>query len=170
MAQPFLGDIRMFAGNFAPLNFHFCDGSLLAISEYDALFSLIGTTYGGDGITNFALPDLRGRLPLHYGSALGSSFVMGAQSGTETVTLTGNQIPSHTHSLNCNGTPSANLQSPSSALPGKGLKHYRNLDPDTALSGAAVSNAGGNQPHANTMPTLAVHYIIAVQGVYPSRP
>lgn len=166
MAESYLGEIRMFAGNFAPYGWSFCQGQLLPIWEYEALFSLIGTTYGGDGITTFALPDLRGRLPVHQGNG----YAMGQKGGVENVTLTSQQIPPHSHSLKAT-TNMADTPSPSNALFAKGsISELYWADPtEVDLNSAAVSPAGNNQPHSNLQPYLCVNFIISLYGIYPSR-
>ncbi|GAB4186733.1 MAG: tail fiber protein [Wenzhouxiangellaceae bacterium] len=171
MSEPFVGEIRMFAGNFAPRGWAFCDGQLLAVSQNDALFSLLGTIYGGDGRTTFGLPDMRGRLPIHAGHGPGlSERRLGAKGGAENETLTVNQLPSHTHgmralSVNAN-TPNAqgNLlaQTPTVDL-------YLPDQPFSNLNSAAVTNVGGSRSHTNLMPFLCVNFIIALFGIYPSR-
>ncbi len=165
MAQPYIGEIRMFAGNFAPAGWMFCEGQLLAISENDTLFNLIGTTYGGDGQSTFGLPDLRGRLPIHQGNG----FVLAQNGGVEEVTLTVPQIPAHAHAFQA----SANNASASGAA-GKLLAQtpshtpYIALSPNSALSANAVGSTGGSQPHTNFQPYLCVSFIISLFGIYPS--
>jgi microcystin-dependent protein len=165
MAQPYVGEIRMFAGNFAPAGWMFCEGQLLPISENETLFQLIGTTYGGDGQSTFALPDLRGRIPLHQGNG----FILAETGGAEEITLTVNQIPAHTHPLLATqaiGTlsdPTSNLtsQSPSITL-------YRVINPTGPASPNAVGPVGGSQPHTNFQPYLCVDFIISLFGIFPS--
>ena len=168
MAQPYVGEIRMFGGNFAPAGWMFCEGQLLPISENETLFQLIGTTYGGDGQSTFALPDLRGRIPLH----LGSGFTLAETGGTEQVTLTAQQIPAHSHALLAAATPA------SSTLPAKQvpaltqsatITPYGTDDPLVALSPASISPAGGSQPHNNFQPYLCVDFIISLFGIFPSQ-
>ena len=165
----------MFGFNFAPQNWQACDGSLLSISEYDALFALIGTTYGGDGQVTFAVPDLRGRLPIHQGTGPGlSNYVIGQVSGTETVTLNTQQMPAHTHGMIATTAASTALTPGTNLLPGtvSGDVFYA-----TDLTGAtpapmatqSTTVSGGSQPHDNTMPTLTVQYCIAWAGIYPSQ-
>ncbi len=173
MSEPFVGEIRMFAGNFAPRGWAFCDGQLLAISQNDALFSLLGTIYGGDGRTTFGLPDLRGRIPLHQGIGPGlSTRRLGAKAGTETVTLTTNQLPSHSHDFNAS-TQVADTQVPQGKVLGKSssnLRYLKKISPGSArLNSASLSIAGGSRSHTNLQPTLCLHYIIALFGIYPSR-
>ena len=173
MSEPFIGEIRMFAGNFAPNGWAFCDGRLLAIAENVALFSLLGTTYGGDGITTFALPDLRGRIPIHAGSGPGlSPQPLGLQAGTENVTLTVNQIPSHTHPVQC-ANKGGDQRSPIGALPaidGAGVTaHYSDQAPDAAMKWPETTNTGGSQSHSNLQPFLCINFIMALFGIYPPR-
>jgi len=166
MATPYVGEIRMFGGNFAPEGWLFCDGSLLAISEYTTLFQLIGTTYGGNGQTTFALPDLRGRVPVHQGSG----FVMGQQDGAETVTLTAEQLPAHTHALNATTTLGSGAVGPSGMLASsETASYYGSGAPATAMAVAAITPIGGNQPHENRAPFLAVSFIISLFGIFPSQ-
>lgn len=175
MSTPFIGEIRMFGFGRTPTGWQACDGSLLSISEYDALFNLLGTTYGGDGQTTFAVPDLRGRLPLHQGQGLGlSNRVIGEVSGSETVSLIAQQMPTHTHFLNAT-TSAATTGTPGTALlPGtvSGDTFYVNtITGNTAvqMSPQMLSASGGSQPHDNLMPTLTVQYCIATDGIYPSQ-
>ncbi|HWF35639.1 MAG TPA: tail fiber protein [Solirubrobacteraceae bacterium] len=168
MAEPYVGEIRMFGGNFAPLGWMFCEGQVLSISDYDVLFNLIGTTYGGDGQTTFALPDLRGRVPVHQGQLGGGSYVLGASGGSETVTLTTTQIPGHDHAVRA--TPNAGTQAgPGGGLLASGVNMYSPSAPDVAMASGAVHPAGGNQPHTNFQPYLCVAFIISLSGVYPSQ-
>jgi microcystin-dependent protein len=166
MAQPYVGEIRMFAGNFAPAGWMFCEGQPLPISENETLFQLIGTTYGGDGQRTFALPDLRGRLPLHQGNG----FVLGQQAGVESVTLTVQQIPAHTHALTA-AKALGNQSSPAGTLlaesPG-GVKPYLEDSPSVNMSANAVGPTGGSQPHDNTQPFLCINFIISLFGLFPS--
>ena len=165
MAQPYVGEIRMFAGNFAPAGWMFCEGQLLPISEYETLFNLIGTTYGGDGQSTFALPDLRGRLPLHQGGG----FVLAETGGAEEITLTVQQIAAHNHALlaslnNAGGsTVSGNVTGQVGAT-----QIYREVAPAVALSPLAMGNTGGSQPHTNFQPYLCVDFIISLFGIFPS--
>jgi microcystin-dependent protein len=170
MSEPFVGEIRMFAGNFAPRGWAFCDGQLLAVSQNDALFSLLGTIYGGDGRTTFGLPDLRGRIPIHAGTGPGlSPRRLGAKSGEEKVTLTVNQLPSHGHPLHATTSTASQRQPVGSALATSiGQVYTEIFDPQT-MNGQAISHVGGSQSHTNLMPFLCVHFIIALFGIYPSR-
>jgi microcystin-dependent protein len=164
MAQPYVGEIRMFAGNFAPAGWLFCEGQLLPISENETLFQLIGTTYGGDGVSTFALPDLRGRVPLHQGNG----FILAETGGVEQVTLTASQIPAHNHALAAS-TSVATLSNPSNSLTGQAAtKIYRVGNPSVTLNPASVSPVGGSQPHTNFQPYLCVNFIISLFGIFPS--
>jgi microcystin-dependent protein len=170
MSDPFVGEIRMFAGIFAPQGWAFCDGQLLAVSQNDALFSLLGTIYGGDGRTTFGLPDLRGRLPIHAGTGPGlSPRPLGSRGGEEQVTLLANQLPSHTHELQASTLP-ANAGSPAAHVPAETTtdRAYRSAAVTTSM-GPRTTNIGGSQSHTNLMPFLCVHFIIALFGIYPSR-
>src|SRR5919202_6527206 len=158
MAQPYVGEIRMFGGNFAPAGWAFCDGSLLPISENETLFQLIGTTFGGDGESTFALPDLRGRVPIHQGNG----FVVGETGGAEEITLTVQQIPAHGHQLVANpsgGTANNPTNNVPAASPSIDL--YRESVPNVALAANAVGPVGGSQPHTNFQPYLCVGFIIS---------
>jgi microcystin-dependent protein len=172
MSNPYVGEIRMFAGNFAPMGWAFCDGSMLSISENDTLFNLIGTTYGGDGQSYFNLPNLAGRVPVHIGSSptTGTNYVVGEAAGAENVTLTTNQIPAHSHALVADdNTTTTNGTDPTNHL-------YGNTNPNTIYStktGALQrlydsGVSGGSEPHSNQQPVLAVSFIIALFGIYPS--
>ncbi len=170
MSEPFVGEIRMFAGNFAPRGWAFCDGQLLPVSQNDSLFTLLGTIYGGDGRTTFGLPDARGRIPLHAGTGPGlSARRLGSKSGAEKETLTTNQLASHTHDWNANTAPATG-----SAPQGKvtadsaPISKYEPQNP-TVNRAATIQNTGGGRSHNNLMPTLCIHFIIALFGIYPSR-
>ncbi len=171
MSEPFVGEIRMFSGNFAPQGWAFCDGQLLAVSQNDALFSLFGTIYGGDGRTSFGLPDLRGRIPVHAGQGPGlSDRRLGSKGGSEEVTLTTNQLPSHLHPVK--GTnDAANSSEPAGNLPASStsIDLYVSTAPTVDFNAAAVTGVGGSQSHDNLMPYLCIHFIVALFGVYPSR-
>ena len=166
MSSPFIGEIRMFGGNFAPVGWAFCNGALIPISENDALFNLIGTTYGGDGQTTFALPDLQSRVPVH----VGPGFAHGQSGGTESVTLTTQQIPGHNHApLDFDGA--GNQQSPANgvwASPSSGTI-YSNVAPSLVMAPTAVGSAGGSQPHDNMIPFLVVNFILSLFGIFPSQ-
>jgi microcystin-dependent protein len=166
MSYPFIGEIRMFGGNFAPQGWMFCDGSLLPIAENEALFTLIGTTYGGDGQSTFALPDLRGRVPVHQGT----SFTLGQSGGEETVTLTASQIPTHTHQGRGTGDggaatdPTNGVWASTPQLP-----YHAVADPQVAMAPDAVGTAGGSQPHDNMLPFLGMNFIISLFGIFPTQ-
>lgn len=171
MSEPFVGEIRMFAGNFAPRGWAFCDGQLLAVSQNDALFSLLGTIYGGDGRTTFGLPDLRGRIPLHAGTGPGlSPRRLGSKAGSENETLTTNQLASHSHDFNANTAP-ADQTSPQGHVTaqGVGVNFYVAAGQNTDMASDMITNTGGSGPHTNLMPTLCINFIIALFGIYPSR-
>ncbi len=165
MPEPFVGEIRMFGGNFAPAGWAFCDGQLIPISENDVLFTIIGTTYGGDGQETFALPNLQSRVPMHQGNG----FVIGEAAGTESVTLTTQQIPLHTHPMvatttgGTSTTPTNNIlaQSPS-------IKMYSVAAPNTTLAATTITPEGGSQPHENMQPFLVISFIISLFGRFPS--
>jgi microcystin-dependent protein len=168
---PYVGEIRMFAGNFGPNGWMLCQGQLLPISEYETLFQLIGTTYGGDGFETFALPNLQSRVPIHQGTGAGlSTKTIGEQAGVETVTLTTQQIPNHTHAMIVDGSL-ANQPSPQNgfmAQPSQTLV-YKPGAPTSALNPNAISPIGGSQPHENMQPYLVINYIISLYGVFPSQ-
>lgn len=173
MSEPFVGEIRMFAGNFAPRGWAFCDGQLLAVSQNDALFSLLGTIYGGDGRTTFGLPDMRGRIPIHAGSGPGlSPRRLGAKGGSENETLIVNQLPSHTHAWRASSGVAMQSQPVSHALAQSGGNVYAQ-NPDagniTNMSTKAITNVGGSRSHTNLMPFLCINFVIALVGIYPSR-
>lgn len=165
MAQPYVGEIRMFAGNFAPLGWEFCAGQLLPIFENETLFQLIGTTFGGDGQNTFGLPDLRGRVPVHQGSG----FVVGELGGAEAISLTTAQIPQHTHGAAATSSP-GNSDSPASANAWAAVATplYSTAATNAQMNGAALSASGGGQPHDNMSPYLTVNYIISLFGIFPS--
>jgi len=169
MATSYIGEIRMFAGNFQPAGWAFCDGRLLQISQYDALFALIGTTYGGDGVQTFGLPDLRGRLPVHQGTSSQGTYLIGQLAGTETVTLTTSQIPSHSHTVAAK--TAANSQSPSGAVYGGNapVAIYTANAPSSPMNANMIGPNPGGLPHDNLMPFGAVSFIISLFGVFPSR-
>jgi|SRR5215470_8738861 len=168
MAQPYVGEIRMFAGNFAPAGWMFCEGQLLPISEYETLFNLIGTTYGGDGQSTFALPDLRGRIPLHQGNG----FTLAETGGAETITLTVSQIPAHSHAAlgtaNPGTTTSPSAQTMSN-LAGATNSAYGQDAPKSTLSPSSITSTGGSQPHNNFQPYLCIDFIISLFGIFPSQ-
>jgi len=165
MAQPYVGEIRMFGGNFAPAGWMFCEGQLLPISENETLFNLIGTTYGGDGQETFALPDLRGRIPIHQGNG----FVLAETGGAEEITLTVSQIPAHSHPLVVSGARGSQI-SPAGNLPAGSYNvvPYINGSPTGNFNAASIANVGGSQPHTNFQPYLCVDFIISMYGIFPS--
>lgn len=166
MAQPYVGEVRMFGGNFAPAGWMFCEGQLLPISENETLFQLIGTTYGGDGQSTFALPDLRGRIPIHQGNG----FVLAETGGTESVTLTLGQLPSHSHPLSAsaNGVSSAGTPADATANTGSTLLYAPPAGAAPDASMGTPGAAGGSQPHDNMAPYLCVSFIISLFGIFPS--
>ena len=174
MAEPYLGEIRMFAGNFPPVNYALCAGQLLAINENEALFSLLGTTYGGDGRTTFGLPDLLGRIPINAGQGQGLShdYVLGQQLGQETVTLTTQQIPAHNHPLHASTSDATSSTVKDNVLAQPEFLFYSEpTDPSkiTSLATQSTYASGGGQAHCNMMPTTCINFIICVKGVYPTR-
>jgi microcystin-dependent protein len=171
MSNPFIGEIRIFAGNFPPVGWMFCEGQLLPISENDALFVLLGTTYGGDGQETFALPDLRGRLPMHAGQGPGlQNYILGASGGVEQVTLTTQQIPVHNHTAGCLSTD-GNSVSPTGGLPAVNTttNAYGVVPPAQPMNVASITPSGGSQPHTNFQPYLCVNFIISLFGIFPSQ-
>ncbi|MGQ2980998.1 MAG: phage tail protein [Polaromonas sp.] len=165
MSNPYVGEIRLFAGNYAPLGWQFCNGQLLSIADYDVLFTLIGTTYGGDGQQTFAVPDLRGRVPMHQGQG----YTLGQMGGTETVTLLSAQLPAHTHTLRAS-TLAATGSTPGSAmLAATSIASYDTGAATTPMAASGVGVSGGSQPHDNMAPTLAVNYIISLFGIFPPQ-
>jgi microcystin-dependent protein len=167
VSDPFLAQVMIFAGNFAPRGWAFCSGQVLPIAQNTALFSLLGTTYGGNGQTTFALPDLRGRVPMHSGQGPGlTNRVLGEAGGSETVTLLATQIPQHGHTANASSEDSTSSK-PDGAVPA-GNGAYAAAS-DTTMSPAFISGGGGNQPHNNVQPFLVLNYVIALEGIFPSR-
>lgn len=165
MSSPYIGEIRIFAGNFAPVGWLLCQGQVLSISENEALFSLIGTTYGGDGQSTFALPNLSSRIPLH----VGSGYQLGQQGGVEQVTLTSPQLPVHNHVAQGSASAASNA-SPANALWASGTYNaYSDQPPDAAMAQSALASSGGNQPHENMPPFVAINFIIATEGIFPSQ-
>lgn len=165
MGQPYIGEIRLFAGNFEPNGWMFCDGRVMDIATYDVLFNLIGTTYGGDGVSTYNLPDLRGRVPIHQGNG----YTMGEAAGTESVTVTTQQMPAHSH------VPAADAQAGTSADPvghlwanSGGAVAYSHDAGGPGMAPGAMLGAGGSQPHENMQPFLCVNFIIALFGIFPS--
>jgi len=167
MAQPYVGEIRMFAGNFAPAGWMFCEGQLLPISENETLFQLIGTTYGGDGQSTFALPDLRGRVPIHQGNG----FILAETGGAEEITLTVNQIPAHSHPLLGSTRVAVDVNPEARVVAGTGTAgafSYVEDVPSQNLASAAITPVGGSQPHTNFQPYLCIDFIISLFGIFPS--
>ena len=169
MAQPYIGEIRMFAGNFAPAGWMFCSGQLLPISENETLFQLIGTTYGGDGESTFALPNLQSRIPIHQGTGPdGVTYQLAEAAGVESVTLTTQQIPVHNHAMLAtadaggSSAPTSNILAQSA-----NIKAYAEVAPSVQMAANAVSPVGGSQPHENCQPFLCINYIISLFGIFP---
>jgi len=166
MAQPYVGEIRMFAGNFPPVGWMFCEGAILPISENETLFQLIGTTYGGDGESTFALPDLRGRIPIHQGNG----FVLAETGGAEEITLTVQQIPAHSHpflasgDLGNQGTVAGNTTANSQGA----LYYIDSTPPNVSMNAGSIGSVGGSQPHTNFQPYLCINFIISLFGIFPS--
>lgn len=165
MAQPYIGEIRMFAGNFPPVGWEFCEGQVLPITENETLFQLIGTTYGGDGQETFALPDLRGRIPIHQGNG----FILAETGGVEDVTLAVSQIPAHTHPLLVT-TRVGNDPNPGGSVLAESsvASMYASATPTSAMAPASIGPVGGSQPHSNMQPYLCVNFIISLFGLFPS--
>jgi len=165
MAQPYVGEIRMFAGNFAPAGWMFCEGQLLPISEYETLFNLIGTTYGGDGQSTFALPDLRGRLPIHQGNG----FILAETGGAEEITLTVNQIPAHNHPMLVSSDQTTTPNPMNNVIgPPQTATQFFAATPNFPMSAQSITSVGGSQPHTNFQPYLCVDFIISLFGIFPS--
>jgi microcystin-dependent protein len=182
MSEPFLGEIKMFGGTFAPRNYAFCNGQLMSIQQNSALFAILGTTYGGNGVQTFGLPDLRGRVPMHWGQGLGlSNYVQGEVGGVESVQLSSTQMPAHNHvalvSVQCNpddasvGTPTGNVLAIPNTSTGAVNAYTPPAGGNSNLGGvsASISIAGGSLPHENRQPFLTVSFIIALNGTFPSR-
>ena len=171
MSQPYVGEIRMVGFNFAPVGWALCNGQLLAIAENDVLFALIGTTYGGDGQQTFALPDLRSRVPVHQGQGSGlSNRIVGESGGAETVTLSVQQIPSHTHVPNANvAVGSSNSLAGNFWAARSGTNEYINTPPNGTMNAACLQNAGGSQAHDNMLPFEVINFVISLFGVFPSQ-
>lgn len=171
--EPYIGDIRMFAGSFSPVNYAFCNGQNVPISGNEALYSLIGTTYGGDGVNTFSVPDLQGRIPVHRGQSVNggsTNWVVGMLAGTETVTLTTSQLPEHSHSFMVSSAVATETTASNHSI-AKGV-HYAesaNSPPTGTISAQALLPTGGGQPHNNMMPYLGINFIIALLGIFPNR-
>ena len=165
----YVGEIRMIASDYAPDGWRLCDGGMLAISDHESLYSLIGSTYGGDDRTFFHVPDLRGRAPVHIGRYQSTQFQLGERGGTEQVTLSLNQLPAHTHELIASDTP-ATLSIPQSLAAGGSIELYNSGPPDSSLLPVILAPAGGSQSHENMQPFLVINFIIALNGEYPPHP
>lgn len=171
MAQPFIGEIRMFAGNFPPVGWMFCDGQQMPISQNDTLFVLIGTTYGGDGQETFNLPNLQSRVPMHFGNGPdGVTYQLGEMAGVESVTLTTQQIPSHTHAL-LGSTAAATAGNPNGQVLAQSGQVAYMIEADAllAMNANSITPVGGSQPHENCQPFLCINYIISLFGLFPSQ-
>ncbi|MEM9218733.1 MAG: tail fiber protein [Cyanobacteria bacterium P01_F01_bin.150] len=171
MVQPYIGEIRMFGGNFAPVGWALCDGSILSTTEHEALFSLLGTTYGGNGRTTFGLPELRSRIPIHYGSGSGlTPRSLGAKGGSESITLASSQVPNHTHSVSA-VTETANSSDPAGLVSASSLVNtYTKSEAPVNMSADAVASSGGSDSSFNNwQPFLCVNFIIALTGIYPTQ-
>ncbi len=172
MSNPYVGEIRMFAGNFAPQGWAFCDGQLLPIFEYETLFNLFGTLYGGDGEQTFGVPNMAGRLPIHSGTGPGlSSRTIGEEMGVEQVTLTAGQLPPHTHSLNVSssqGTTSSAVGGAVALATSPGVRKFRPASSAQPLRNDLLASTGGSQPHTNMMPSTCVNFIVSLFGIFPS--
>jgi len=171
MSSPYIGEIRMVGFNFAPVGWAFCNGALVPISENDTLFNLIGTTYGGDGVNTFALPNLQSRIPIHagQGAGLSSNRVLGEVGGVESVTLTTQQIPLHTHPAQAN-SGSGNQATPNNGVwADSGQSGYATGAGSLAMKSTLIANSGGSQPHDNMMPYLTINFIISLYGIFPTQ-
>jgi len=175
--EPYLGQIMIFGGNFAPRGWQFCNGQLLSIAQYSALFAILGTTYGGNGTTTFALPNLQSRVPLHWGTGPGlSTYVIGEAIGTESVTLSQGQMPAHTHlvkAVSATGDQSAPtnfyVASGTDAISGDALSNFSDANPDVTLNPNSLTPAGSSLPFPIMQPILAITFVIAIEGIFPSR-
>ena len=179
MSEPFLGEIRMVGWNFAANGWALCNGQLMPISQYQAPFSLLGTTYGGDGVRNLALPNLQGRVPIHQGTGLGlSPYTIGQSSGSENITLLANQMPAHTHLMGVSNLPGT-VADPTNAISAQGnsgagrspvpVSNYVSTAATGTLAPTAIASSGSSQPHSNIQPFLCINFIIALNGIFPSR-
>lgn len=170
MSEPFLAEVRIVAFNFAPRGWAFCDGQILPISQNQSLYSLLGTTYGGDGRTSFALPDLRGRVPIHVGRSNGGPVhTLGQKGGEETHTLSAAEMPQHTHPLQATNNPGTGTAPQGAVLAEASLPVYGSFATATAMGSGSVANVGGGQAHNDMQPTLVLNFCIALQGLFPSR-
>jgi microcystin-dependent protein len=168
MSEPFLAEIKIVGFNFPPRNWAMCDGQLLPINQNQALFSLLGTTYGGDGRTNFALPDLRGRTPIHFGSG-GATHTLGEKAGEENHTISDQEMPAHTHALNASADAADSNQPGNRVYSRTPQATYHTLTPNTPMNSQTIADAGGSQAHNNMQPHLVLNFVIALQGLFPSR-
>ncbi len=170
MGQPYVGEIRMVGFNFAPVQWALCNGQSLPISQYETLFNLIGTTYGGDGQTTFNLPNLQSRIPFHMGAnSMGDRFTIGQIAGTESVTLNTQQIPQHTHTLAANSGNGGQPSPAAGVWAGSSLDQFSSATPNNAMSSNGTTNSGGSLPHDNVSPVLVINFVISLFGVYPSQ-
>ncbi len=169
MSEPFLAEIRLVGFNFAPRGWAFCDGQIMPINQNQSLYSLLGTTYGGDGRTSFALPDLRGRTPLHVGSSNGNDHALGNKAGAETITLSQDQMPNHDHNLKATSDAASAPTASGNVLGKASTQLYNTAQSLQTMNPAAVSSVGGNQAHNNMQPYLALNFCIALKGLFPSR-
>ena len=174
MSDPYIGEIRMFGGSFPPVGWVFCDGQLMPISENDALFTLIGTTYGGDGQETFGIPNLQSRVPVHSGTGAGVTYTLGETGGVESVTLTTSQMATHNHPMTTTATsqqlsPQNALFATSTSVQAGVSGYQNNVTPGVPLLPGAIGATGGSQPHDNIQPTLCVSYIMSLFGIFPSQ-
>ena len=170
MADQFVGEVRMFCSNFAPNGWAFCDGQLLSIADNVVLFELIGTTYGGDGQVTYALPDLRGRVPVHQGNGGQSNYIIGQAGGVESAVLTAGQMPAHRHAMLASMSPAGATHGPAEVLGSStAMKLYGTGAPNMPLDPNAISQVGGGQPHDNMPPFVALSYIVSLFGIFPSQ-
>jgi len=166
MSQPFIGEVRAVGFGFTPLGWSACQGQMISIGDYQALYTLIGTTYGGNGMDNFGIPNLQGRVPVHQGN----NYVIGQLAGTEAVTITGSTFPNHQHSLLASSSSTGVVNAPAGNFVAAGLKIYRNASPAVLMSSAMVGfSGGGSVPHNNIQPYQALNWIIALEGIFPSQ-
>lgn len=169
MSNPYIGEIRVVAFNFAANGWAFCDGAIQAISQNETLFNLIGTTFGGDGQSTFGLPDLRGRVPIHQGTdTFGNPYTLGQMAGSETITLTTNQIPSHTHPAQCSTDPGTSADPTGQTWAACSLNQYSSAQPTVPMNPTSTTTGGG-QPHENRMPFLAINFMISLFGIFPTQ-
>lgn len=171
MAEPFIGEIKMAAFSFAPRNYEFCDGQIVSVSSNEALFSLLGTKYGGDGVSTFGYPDMRGRIPVHKGQGQSKTWMMGIKSGLEMVKLTQNQIPAHRHTLQASNTDANEMNPIGCVLANANSRplYSSSTQNQVTMSSNTLENTGSDHSHLNLMPTLAINFILATNGIYPSR-